>query len=97
MRMNLKQSEVLPTSEARSGLSAIISRFREEGSDAVPVLFGSHRKPEGVIIPISMWQEILEQIEDIELEKLVRDRVSDGSKSLLFDELVKKLKLDNPD
>jgi hypothetical protein len=44
-----------------------------------------------------MWQEILEQIEDIELEKLVRDRISDGSKSLLFDELVKKLKLDNPD
>ena len=95
--MNLKQSEVLPTSEARSELSAIISRFREEGKESAPVLFGSHRKPEGVIIPFSMWQEILGQIEGIELEKLVRDRILDGSKSLLFDELVKKLKLDNPD
>ena len=44
-----------------------------------------------------MWQEILEQIEDIELGKLVRDRISDGSKSLLFDELVKKLNLNNSD
>jgi len=94
--MKLKQTEVLPTSEARSGLSAIISRFREEGSKSAPVLFGSHRKPEGVIIPFSMWQDILKQIEEIELGKLVRDRISDGSKSLLFDELVKKLKLDKP-
>ena len=97
MSMKLKHSEVLPTSEARSELSAIISRFREEGNESTPVLFGSHRKPEGVIIPFSMWQEILEQIEDIELEKLVRDRISDGNKSLLFDELVKKLNLDKPD
>lgn len=90
MRMNLKQSKVLPTSEARSELSAIISRFRKEGKESTPVLFGSHRKPEGVIISFSMWQDILEQIEDIELEKLARDRISDGSKSPLFDELTKK-------
>jgi len=95
--MKLKQEQVLPTSQARSELSMIVSRFREEGPDSAPVLFGSHRKAEGVIIPFSMWQEILEQIEDIELGKLVRDRISDNSKSLLFDELVKKLKLDNPD
>lgn len=95
--MKLKQEQVLPTSQARSELSMIISRFREEGTKSTPVLFGSHRKAEGVIIPFSMWQEILEQIEDIELGKLVRDRISDASKSLLFDELVKKLKLDNPD
>ena len=95
--MKLKQEQVLPTSQARAELSMIISRFREEGSTSAPVLFGSHRKAEGVIIPFSMWQEILEQIEDIELGKLVRDRISDGSKSLLFDELVKKLNLDNSD
>lgn len=94
--MKLKQAQVLPISEARSELSTIVSRFREQGAESTPVLFGSHRKPEGVIISFSMWQEILEQIEDIEIEKILHNRISNDNKSLLFDELVKKLKLDKP-
>src|SRR5690348_12417096 len=37
----------------RSGrrLSGILARFRREGAAAEPVAFGSHRKPEAILIP----------------------------------------------
>jgi PHD/YefM family antitoxin component YafN of YafNO toxin-antitoxin module len=94
--MNLKQIAVLPTSEARSELSSIISRFRTEGSDSTPIYFGSHRKPEGVILPYSLWQELLEQLENIEIENIVLERTSDKSNPQPFDELVRKLGLKKP-
>jgi hypothetical protein len=43
--------DVLPTGEARAALSPTLDRFRREGVTAVPVVFGSHRKPEGVVQP----------------------------------------------
>lgn len=94
--MKLKQIEVLPTSEARSELSAIVSRFRAEGSDSTPIYFGSHRKPEGVILPYSLWQELLETLENIEIENIVNERASDNSNPKPFDEIVKKLELKKP-
>ncbi len=94
--MKLQQIAVLPTSEARSELSSIISRFRAEGSDSTPIYFGSHRKPEGVILPYSLWQELLEQLENMEIENTVHERTSDKSGSKPFDEIIKKLELKKP-
>ncbi|MBT2499338.1 nucleotidyltransferase domain-containing protein [Agromyces sp. ISL-38] len=42
---------VLPVAEARSALSVMLRNFRELGPDATPVVIGSHRRPEAVLIP----------------------------------------------
>lgn len=56
--------EVLPTTEARAKLSQILAEFEREGVNAEPVTFGSHRRPQGVIIGWDLWLEILPAIED---------------------------------
>jgi len=57
------QHEVLPTTTARARLSQIVAEF-ERNSSAEPVTFGSHRRPQGVIVPWKLWLEILPAIED---------------------------------
>lgn len=50
---------VLSASDARKGLNATLERFRREGVNAEPVVFGSHRKPEAVMIPYVRYQQLL--------------------------------------
>lgn len=47
---------VIPVAEARAGLSRILRGFRHE-PDAAPVVVGSHRAPEAVIIPYAKFAE----------------------------------------
>ena len=70
----MKVTGVQTTSETRADLTKIVKIFRDEGKDAVPVLFGSHRKAEGVILPIWMWEDLLERLDSAETELLVRQR-----------------------
>ncbi len=46
--------QVHPLSEVRQRPSGILSRFRREG--AAPVAFGSHRKPEAVLLPYEVYE-----------------------------------------
>jgi hypothetical protein len=48
--------QVHPLSEVRARLSGILARFRREGAAAVPVAFGSHRKPEAILIPYEAYE-----------------------------------------
>lgn len=48
--------KVHPLSEVRQRLSAILARFRREGAAAEPVAFGSHRKPEAVLLPYELYE-----------------------------------------
>ena len=89
--------EVLPTSEARAELSATIMRFREDGIAASPVLFGSHRKPEGVMLPYSLFERLIPEIEEILLAERVRERLAEGTKSLPLEKLIKELGFKNSD
>lgn len=59
-----RPSEILPTTEARAKLSQIVAGFERDGIGAEPVTFGSHRRPQGVIIAWDLWLEILPAIED---------------------------------
>ena len=43
-------------SEVRQRLSGILARFRREGAAAEPVAFGSHRKPEAVLLPYEVYE-----------------------------------------
>lgn len=56
---------VHPLSDVRARLSGILARFRREGGTAEPVAFGSHRKPEAVIVPY----EIYERYEALERQR----------------------------
>ena len=48
--------QVHPLSEVRARLSGILARFRREGAAAEPVAFGSHRKPEAILIPYEAYE-----------------------------------------
>lgn len=48
--------QVHPLSEVRARLSGILARFRREGSAAEPVAFGTHRKPEAVLLPYETYE-----------------------------------------
>lgn len=76
---------VLPTSEARSVLPDALRRFRAEGALAQPVVFGGHRRAEGVVIPFELYAELLPVIEDIEIAHLVRERTAKGESAPLAD------------
>lgn len=56
--------EILPTTEARAKLSQILAEFERDGVNADPVTFGSHRRPQGVLIAWDLWLEILPATED---------------------------------
>jgi PHD/YefM family antitoxin component YafN of YafNO toxin-antitoxin module len=48
--------QVHPLSEVKARLSGILARFRSEGSAAEPVVFGTHRKPEAVLLPYETYE-----------------------------------------
>lgn len=81
-------TRVVPTSEARAELSPTLARFRREGVTAAPVIFGSHRKAEGVVLPYDLFDRLLPAIEDVLLAESVRARLAEGSESVDFDEFV---------
>jgi PHD/YefM family antitoxin component YafN of YafNO toxin-antitoxin module len=49
-------TRVQPLSEVRKRLSGILARFRREGAAAEPVAFGSHRKPEAVLLSYEVYE-----------------------------------------
>ena len=88
--------DVLPSREARIHLPAALERFRAEGSAAMPLVFGAHRKPEAVVIPFELYQELLPVIEEIEIARIVRERKASG-KARPLSELAKSLGLKQAD
>jgi hypothetical protein len=82
--------DVLATTEARDRLSEILRSFERDGAAAEPVPFGSHRKPQGVILSWALWLELLPAIEDHldTLEAVARLRRS-GEERLAFDDVVR--------
>lgn len=49
---------VTTVADARAGLSITLRRFRLDSATA-PVVMGSHRKPEAVLIPYERYQQLL--------------------------------------
>lgn len=79
---------VTPTSQARTELSHTLERFRRDGFAAEPMVFGGHRRPEGVVLPFEMFERLLPAIEDILLAESIRGRLSTSGPSESFDEFV---------
>ncbi len=58
---------VLHSREARTEIPKALRRFRSEGVLAEPVIFGSHRRPEAVVLPFELYTALLPAIEQIKL------------------------------
>lgn len=77
------------SADARAQLSSVLKRFRRDGAAAEPLIFGSHRKPEGVVIPYVLYERLVTILEDRELAVEARERLAAGqgsSMDLLFEE-----------
>lgn len=62
------------TTEARETLTATVRRFREKGATAEPVVFGSHRKPEAVVMPYEQYTALRDLVEEAGVALMLRDR-----------------------
>ncbi|MGH3501100.1 MAG: hypothetical protein ACRDQA_09450 [Nocardioidaceae bacterium] len=67
-------ADVVTTGEARATLHQIAQRF--DAGEGEPVYFGSHRRAQGVIVPVEIWERLLEQAEDKLDVELARDRLA---------------------
>lgn len=50
-RDTIRAAAAVPVGEARAGLSRVLRDFRVRGAEAPPVVIGSHRRPEAVLVP----------------------------------------------
>jgi hypothetical protein len=82
---------VRPVSEVREELSRALARFRREGAAAEPVVFGSHRKPEAVVLPFAVYAAMLAELRrhrSAALDSILSERpgeISDGITDQLLD------------
>lgn len=74
-------ADVVTTGEARNALHQIAKRFGDGGGE--PVYFGSHRRAQGVIVPVDVWEKLLEQAEDeLDLDLARRRLAADDARRL---------------
>ncbi len=66
-------------SDARRDLTGHVARFRDEGLDAEPVVFGDHRRPEAVLLPHVTFQMLLDVAEDIAIAERLRERFAEDN------------------
>lgn len=81
-------TEVLPTNEARAKLNQIAAGFDHDGPDAAPVVFGSHRRAQGVIVSWQLWQRIAPAVEDALDADLARRRISETDERLTHEQVL---------
>jgi PHD/YefM family antitoxin component YafN of YafNO toxin-antitoxin module len=70
-------ADVVTTGEAREALHRIARQF--DAGEGEPVYFGSHRRAQGVIVPVEVWEQLLESVEDDLDAELARRRLADSS------------------
>lgn len=62
-------------SDTRKNLTGHVKRFREQGLDAEPVVFGDSRRPDAALLPFETFELLMEVAEDIAIGQRVRERV----------------------
>lgn len=87
-----RHREILPTTKARAKLSQIVAEFERDGLGSEPVTFGSHRRPQGVIIAWDLWLEILPAIEDrLDAVEALHRLAHGGDERVSFDDVASVL------
>lgn len=67
---------VVPSAEARDHLASYLKLFREQGRQADPVVFGSHRKPGGVILSYERYERQTEILDELVASEEVREALA---------------------
>lgn len=62
----------------RARLNQIAAAFEQTGATAEPVTFGSHRRPQAVIVPWELWRLLAPEIEDALDLATARARLEDA-------------------
>ena len=57
----MSERHVQTVADARARLTGTLQRFRSDPEGAEPVVLGSHRKPEAVILPYARYRRLAEQ------------------------------------
>jgi antitoxin StbD len=72
-------------SEARTRLPAHVRRFREQGLDAEPVIFGDRRHPDAALLPYETFRLLLDVAEDVAIAQRIRehDAKDNGNRTTL--------------
>lgn len=82
-------------SNTRANLTGHVKRFREEGLDAEPVVFGDNRRPDAALLPFETFELLLEIAEDIAISQRVRERTAtDTGNRTSLDEVAEELDID---
>lgn len=89
--MSIDFSQVHTASDARTNLNSTLQRFRSEGVSSEPVVFGSHRRPEAVVVPWELYERLLPAINDALLVETVRARIASPNPSIDFDDAVRQI------
>ncbi len=63
-------------SDARKHLTGHVARFRSEGVDAEPVVFGDHRQPEAALLPYETFRLLMDIAEDIAIAQRIDERLA---------------------
>lgn len=61
-------------SETRTKLPAHVRRFRDQGLNAEPVIFGDRRHPDAALLPYETFEMLLDVAEDIAIAQRIRER-----------------------
>lgn len=85
----------MPVSEARREFSTILKGFTDQ-TQSEPVYIGAHRKAEAVLIPVSIWEYMLDLIDDIAIAKIVEERKDGPFIKMTLEELAKEVGLEWP-
>lgn len=89
MYMNVYSLEtgVETVSDTRKHLTGHVARFRAEGLDASPVVFGDRRHPDAVLLPYETFQFLLDIAEDLAIAERIRSRAAtdNGNRTSLRD------------
>lgn len=81
--------EILNMTEAREGLSQIIDGF--QAGNTKPVFVGAHRKPEVVIVPVAVYEDLMAAVrQQAMLEALGSVRASGGEPAPEVHEITKQ-------
>ena len=65
LRLILAEDGVQATSIARAELTTRVAEYKSLGAEARPIIFGSHRKPQAVIVPYELFAELLDVAEGV--------------------------------
>ena len=64
-------------SEVRRTLPAFLRKVRKRGKDVEPIIYGSYRHPEAVVMPYEAYRTYLDYIDELAIARIVEERLSD--------------------